>query len=184
MTPPKTATEPRAAAPNTAGVSTNAELSGALSAQQWRAAVAPEDFAARVVALACCVPLDVTSTPAPGSRRPTAVRRWWRRVTLGAAIAVGAGAAAALAGRSSGAVLQSVGFTPDARPVELRVRAEALVDIARGERNVGWPKVARAVLAETPPSATSSAPDVLLPVRLHVPPCSCTLSAVVCSCVE
>lgn len=158
---------------------------------EWRSVTAPPDFAARVVGLALGAQGQDDSVPRSVHTR-VRVRAWPAGLTL--ALALGASAAAALsfgyrtlretAVRQPAAVLEPAVIERPAIHA-----AQRSMDDARSERNIGAPKPipSRSVgkATETRPAlAELSEEHSLLPEQLHVPPCQCTLSAVLCSCVE
>lgn len=167
-----------------------AQSLAAASLAQWRGVTAPADFASRVVALSLAAPrLDDGLCVIAQSRltqRPTA-SPWLGRVGVVLALALGASAAAALSfGRETPAGAAVFESTAIQRPVTHA--AQVWMDNAVSERNVGTPSPVRTSGVGTTlvvaPTERARTDESLLPLRLHVPPCQCTLSAVVCSCVE
>lgn len=181
------------------------EVSAGTTPHEWRAVTAPADFATRVVALALEASELEEREPSAmwsGIPRPresrvrralrlldVSVRTWLRRAGVGVGLALCAGAAAALSfGQDAGSHTATMTPAVIERPVVHA--ATAMTHAGRSEHNVGTSKPAR-----TPARAVQSSPvvempsiasveETLLPPHLHVPPCQCTLSAVVCSCVE
>jgi hypothetical protein len=103
-------------------------------------------------------------------------------------LALGAGAAAALGFANDGRRASGPAVEPEAAEpvaVEWPVTHAAQVSVATGlsERNVGVTKVTRPIDV-TPVGNVATEGATLLPSHIHVPPCQCTLSAVLCSCVE
>jgi hypothetical protein len=167
------------------------------AASEWRAATAPPDFASRVVGLALAAAdfddgaaarVHVRSVGELRLTENAPLRAWLRRGAMGLALALGAGAAAALGFANDGSRASGPAVEPEAAEpvaVEWPVTHAAQVSVATGlsERNVGVTKVTRPIDV-TPVGNVATEGATLLPSHIHVPPCQCTLSAVLCSCVE